>query len=147
MSKLSDQRQLYVDTYCTNGLDRTEAYKVAYPKCQAGWRKLAHRLMTNDDVKQAIAVKIAERQVKADYNYDKAMQQLTTLRSFYEQQVRSGNISAGRLLLSIIAEQDNITGLHQIRNINIDEDKAELKEAEQLEAQRIANIRLHQSIA
>jgi flavin-binding protein dodecin len=52
---LTDKRQAFVEEYCNNGYNASEAYKKAYPKVKSGWNKHASRLMTKDDIRQAIA--------------------------------------------------------------------------------------------
>ena len=51
---MNENRQIFVNTYLTNGYNATQAYKTAYPNCKSGWNRLGHRLMTKDDIKQAI---------------------------------------------------------------------------------------------
>ena len=52
---MNENRQIFVNTYLTNGYNATQAYKTAYPNCNGGWDRLGHRLMSFDDVKQAIS--------------------------------------------------------------------------------------------
>lgn len=51
---MNENRQIFVNTYLTNGYNAKQAYKTAYPNCHGGWAKLGSRLMTFDDVKNAI---------------------------------------------------------------------------------------------
>lgn len=52
---MNENRQIFVNTYLTNGYNATQAYKTAYPNCKGGWNRLGHRLMTNDDIKKVIS--------------------------------------------------------------------------------------------
>ncbi len=51
---MNENRQIFVNTYLTNDYNATQAYKTAYPNCKGGWNRLGHRLLTFDDIKEAI---------------------------------------------------------------------------------------------
>ena len=65
---LSDKRQAFVNEYCINGHNATQAYKKAYPGCNGGWDKLCSRLMGNDGVKAAIKAIDAKKVRKYELN-------------------------------------------------------------------------------
>ncbi len=52
---MNENRQIFVNTYLTNDYNAAQAYKTAYPNCKGGWNKLGHRLLTFDDVKEALS--------------------------------------------------------------------------------------------
>ena len=51
---MNENRQIFVNTYITNGYNATQAYKIAYPKCNSGQDRAGHRLLSFVDVKEAI---------------------------------------------------------------------------------------------
>ena len=51
---MNENRQIFVNTYLTNGYNATQAYKTAYPNCKSGHKQAGQRLLTFDDVKKAI---------------------------------------------------------------------------------------------
>ncbi len=51
---MNENRQIFVNTYQTNGYNATQAYKVAYPKCKSGHKQAGQRLLTFVDIKEAI---------------------------------------------------------------------------------------------
>lgn len=52
---MNENRQIFVNTYLSNGYNATQAYKTAYPNCKSGWNAHGARLIAIDSVKQAIA--------------------------------------------------------------------------------------------
>lgn len=69
---MTDKQKIFVQEYCANGLNATQAYKAAYPNCKGGHNRLGHRLMTNDDIRQAIDAKLAERRAETGYDRQQA---------------------------------------------------------------------------
>ena len=67
---LSHKRQAFVDEYCMNGFNASQAYKKAYPGCKGGWNKLSTRLMANEGVRAAITAKLKEKAAKVDVTID-----------------------------------------------------------------------------
>ena len=51
---MNENRQIFVNTYLTNGYNATQAYKTAYPECKSGWNAHGARLIAIDSIKQAI---------------------------------------------------------------------------------------------
>lgn len=51
---MNENRQIFVNTYLTNGYNATQAYKTAYPNCKSGQRQAGQRLLTFVDIKKAI---------------------------------------------------------------------------------------------
>jgi len=52
---MNENRQIFVNTYLTNGYNATQAYKTAYPNCKGGWNRCGHTLLTFTDVQEAIS--------------------------------------------------------------------------------------------
>ena len=63
---LSDRHQAFVNEYCSNGMNATQAYKKIYPKVKGGWDKLAGRLMGKDGIREAIKAKLEDKAEKLD---------------------------------------------------------------------------------
>jgi len=51
---MNENRQIFVNTYLTNGYNATQAYKTAYPNCKSGHKQAGSRLLTSVDIKEAI---------------------------------------------------------------------------------------------
>lgn len=51
---MNEKRQIFVNTYLTNGYDATDAYRTAYPKCKVGQQQSGSRLLLIAVVKEAI---------------------------------------------------------------------------------------------
>lgn len=51
---MNENRQIFVNTYLTNGYNATQAYKTAYPNCKSGQDRAGHRLLSFDEIKKAI---------------------------------------------------------------------------------------------
>ena len=144
---LTAKQRAFVDEYCSNGGNASQAYKKAYPNCKSGWNAHGAKNVAKGSIKQAISVKTAKRQEKVEYNYEKAISELNKIIDNLTKQARSGNISANSALIQVLREKNDITGLHKQRFIDETEQKRELTETEQAEARRLANIRLRQDIA
>ena len=52
---VNENRQIFINTYLTNGYNATQAYKEAYPNCKSGWNAHGARLVAIDSIKQAIS--------------------------------------------------------------------------------------------
>ena len=52
---MNENRQIFVNTYLTNGYNATQAYKTAYPNCKSGHRQAGQRLLTFVDIKDAVS--------------------------------------------------------------------------------------------
>ena len=51
---MNENRQIFINTYLTNGYNATQAYKTAYPNCKSGHQQNGSRMLLNDVVKEAI---------------------------------------------------------------------------------------------
>jgi len=52
---MNENRQIFVNTYLTNGYNATQAYRTAYPNCKSGQDRAGHRLLSYDEIKEAIS--------------------------------------------------------------------------------------------
>lgn len=102
-------------------------------------------VFSNVHVKAEIAKIDGEKQEKADYDYNKAMEEINALIDTLKKQVKSGNLSAKSLLLAAIKEKNNITGLQ--KRIFVDEtpqdkelDAISVKEAEEFAQWRLRRM-------
>ncbi len=92
---LSDKRQHFVDEYCSNGGNASQAYKKAYPTAKTGHRQNGQRLITNDYIKEAIKVKLTENKVKNEINVEIQRQETIKLRdAAYDAKQYSAAITA-----------------------------------------------------
>ena len=51
---MNENRQIFVNTYLTNGYNATQAYKIAYPNAKSGYDRSASSLLRIPVVKEAI---------------------------------------------------------------------------------------------
>ena len=51
---MNEKRQIFINTYLTNGYNATQAYKKAYPECKAGHQQAGSRLLSNVVIQKAI---------------------------------------------------------------------------------------------
>ena len=136
---ISDKQQDFVNNYCTNGYNATQAYKDAYPNCKGGWDKLGPRLTGNDGVKQAISEHKVKNKAKIEHNKELALSKLQqVIDNMTERAVKDGNISANRAIIAAIAEMNNITGLHQQKIITETDQQRELNQAQEQAAAELA---------
>ncbi len=130
---MNENRQIFVNTYLTNGYNATQAYKTAYPNCKSGHDRAGHRLLSFDEVKKAI---------------DKAKAEL-------ESWLEGGRKLVDRLFseryAACTAKNDNTNAIRCIENKakNVGYyaadnaqrvEQVKLDEAETAEARKIANI-------
>ena len=52
---MNENRQIFVNTYLTNGYNATQAYKTAYPNCKSGQDRAGHRLLSFVEIKESIS--------------------------------------------------------------------------------------------
>ena len=52
---MNENRQIFVNTYLTNGYNATQAYKTAYPNCNSGQDRAGHRLLSFVEIKDALS--------------------------------------------------------------------------------------------
>ncbi len=52
---MNENRQIFVNTYMTNGYNATQAYKTAYPNCKSGQDRAGHRLLSFIEIKDALS--------------------------------------------------------------------------------------------
>jgi len=52
---MNENRQIFVNTYLTNGYNATQAYKTAYPICKSGHKQAGSRLLTFVDIQESIS--------------------------------------------------------------------------------------------
>jgi hypothetical protein len=141
---LSNKQQAFVGEYCINGLNASEAYRKAYPQAKSGWNAHGARLIAKDSITKAISKINAAKQAKVEYNYEIAIKELNQVKVNLTKQAKTGNIPANAALTQVIREKNAITGLH--KQIIVDETQTkELTEQEQLEARRLASIRLRKA--
>ena len=132
---MNENRQIFVNTYITNGYNATQAYKIAYPKCNSGQDRAGHRLLSFVDVKEAI---------------DKAKNEL-------ESWLKGGRELCDRLFGerygACVAKNDNTNAIRCIENkaknvgyYALDNEqrteKREMDERQLIEARRIALVLL-----
>ena len=51
---MNENRQIFVNTYLTNGYNATQAYKTAYPNCKSGQDRCGHHLLSINEIKEKI---------------------------------------------------------------------------------------------
>ena len=51
---MNENRQIFVNTYLTNGYNATQAYKTAYPNCKSGQDRCGHFLLSIPEIKKAV---------------------------------------------------------------------------------------------
>ena len=51
---MNENRQIFVNTYMTNGYNATQAYKTAYPNCKSGQDRCGHFLLSIPEIKKAV---------------------------------------------------------------------------------------------
>ena len=130
---MNENRQIFVNTYLTNGYNATQAYKTAYPNCKSGHQQNGSRMMLNDVIKEAIS---------------KAKKEL-------EEWLKGGKELCDRLFneryVACVAKNDNTNAIRCVENKakNVgyyaldNAQKAEqvkLDKAEEEEVDRIANV-------
>ena len=142
---LTAKQTAFIDSY-TDASGETynnatqSAIKAGYSSKWAN--RQAHLLLDNSRLKTAISAKIAKRQAKIEYNYEKAIAELDKIIANLTEQANTGHIQANSALIQVLREKNDITGLHKQRFIDETEQKRELDESEQTEARRLAAIRL-----
>ena len=75
MHKLTGKQQAFVEEYCRNGQNASQAYKIAYPDCKANYDVHGAENMVKRSIKQAIdkelalikAESIATRQMRQQF--------------------------------------------------------------------------------
>lgn len=140
---MTDKQQRFINEYCINGYNASQAYKKAYPKVKWGWNKLAPRLMAKDGIKRAIKIKMDELEEKVGHSYEIAVEMLRKRLGWLNEVAEKGNIQAIQAQTAIIRELDDITGLHK-QTIITEPQQKELTEAEAAKAQEIIDFSLHQ---
>lgn len=113
MNRLTDKQQVFIDYYCSNGYNASQAYKKAYPNCKAGYNKLSSRLMAKDGIRQAIAVRMAVKQAEIDYNYEIAIKALDAQIENLRPLADKHNIQAIQATTALLREKNDIAGLHK----------------------------------
>ncbi len=141
-NKLSDKRKAFVLKYCRNGFNASQAYKEAYPDSKVGWDGSGSRLLANVSIKQAISDISAENQEIVKHSFEEACKMLQQRIDYLQAQAEKGNIQAIQAQTALIRELNDISGLHKQRFVDETEQQRELTESEELEARRIASIRL-----
>lgn len=51
---MTDKQEMFVQEFCNNGFNATEAYKTAYPNCKAGHQQSSSKLLLNPVIREAI---------------------------------------------------------------------------------------------
>ena len=110
---LTDKQQCFVDNYCTNGYNASQAYKIAYPNTKAGHNKLSSRLMANDGIKQAIGTIQAQNKAIVEHNFEIAADMLKQRISYLQPAAAQGNVQAIQAQTTLLRELNDIAGLHK----------------------------------
>ncbi len=95
----------------TYGNAEQSAIKAGYSSKWAN--RQAHLLLDNSRLKTAISAKIAKRQAKIEYNYEKAIAELDKIITNLTKQADTGHIQANSALIQAVREKNAITGLHK----------------------------------
>ena len=130
---MNENRQIFVNTYLTNGYNATEAYKTAYPNCKSGHQQSSSSLLLIPVIKEAIdkAKKGLEEWLKGGIELCDRL-----FRERYEACVaKDDNTNAIRCLEN---KAKNV-GYNALDNAQKAE-QVKLDKAEVAEARRIANI-------
>ena len=51
---MTDKQEHFVQEFCNNGFNATEAYKTAYPACKVGHQQSSSKLLLNPVIREAI---------------------------------------------------------------------------------------------
>lgn len=63
---INDKQQAFINEYRVNGHNATQAYRKAYPDCKSGADRAGHRLLSNVEIRAAIAKDMAKSSVKTE---------------------------------------------------------------------------------
>ena len=63
---INDKQQAFINEYRVNGHNAGKAYQTAYPDCGTSYKQAASRLLTNVDIKAAIAKDMAKSSAKTE---------------------------------------------------------------------------------
>ncbi len=132
---LTGKQRLFVDEYCSNGMNASKAYKTAYPDCKTGWRCHGAKNMTKHNIKQAISKYMAENKAKIEHNRDIAIAQLNQNIAWLTPKAKTGDTQAIQALTGAIRELDAISNLHSQRILT------EASEAKPLTEQEVAELK------
>jgi len=130
---INNKQRAFIEEYMVNGHNASKAYSKAYPDCKSGARHAASLLLTNINIKEEIANRMAELKEQTGWSVDISLTKLKTViaasmaNNQYSSAV-SGIVAANRLF-NLDQPQDT------------DQNK-ELDESERAAARRIANITL-----
>ncbi len=130
---MNENRQIFVNTYQTNGYNATEAYRVAYPKCKAGHQQAGSRLLSNVVIQDAIS-----KAKKALEEWLKGGRELCD--KLFEDQYKASVIAKDRTnAIRCVENKAKNVGYYALDNAQKAE-QVKLDAAEAKEARRIANI-------
>ena len=113
---LTAKQTAFIDSY-TDASGETynnatqSAIKAGYSSKWAN--RQAHLLLDNSRLKTAISAKIAKRQAKIEYNYEKAIAELDKIITNLTDLADTGHIQANSALIQAVREKNAITGLHK----------------------------------
>ena len=133
MKPLSDKQQSFVNEYCINGHNASQAYKRAYPNSKGEWEKLGPRLRVKEGVKDAIAKIMAKTAEKTETT-------LETLQTMY-----SKAYDLAKETKQPAAMVTATTGIARLYGFDKDNDMRgdqarELEESEKVAADKMAEL-------
>ncbi len=130
---MNENRQIFVNTYLTNGYNATQAYKTAYPNCKSGQDRAGHRLLSFDEVKKAVSKAKEELQV-----WLKGGRELVD--KLFEDQYKDSKQAKDRTnAIRCVENKAKNVGYYALDNAQKAE-QVKLDQAEAVEVGRIANI-------
>ena len=130
---MNENRQIFVNTYLTNGYNATEAYKVAYPNCKAGHQQSSSALLLIPVIKEAI-----DKAKKGLEEWLNAGRELCD-RLFSERYTACVDRNDNTNAIRCIENKAKNVGYYALDNAQRTE-QAKLDKTEAIELQRIANI-------
>ncbi len=130
---MNENRQIFVNTYLTNGYNATQAYKTAYPNCKSGHDRAGHRMLSFDEIKKAIDK--AKKELK---EWLKGGRELCD--KLFEDQYNASVVAKDRTnAIRCVENKAKNVGYYAADNLQRAE-QVKLDQAEAAEARRIANI-------
>jgi hypothetical protein len=136
---MNENRQIFVNTYLTNGYNATQAYKTAYPNCKSGQDRAGHRLLSFDEIKKAISK--AKEELQEWLNAGREL-----CDKLFQDQYKDSVTAKDRTnAIRCVENKAKNVGYYALDNAQRQE-QAKLDKTEVIELQRIANILNFESI-